>query len=124
MYTLIQQAMEEVQVYQKMAWAVVLEVTSSDEEVFPPKVFCYQSEGAEEGARAWFTTVCSPADLAEYPEDAPAPGSEVQQPFFRKSAVTLVSRNPRDIELLIEQIQTRINMLQANLTAINNLNAP
>ncbi len=121
---MIQQASEEVQVYRQLAWSVALSVTSSNDELYPPKVFCFQSEGPEEGARAWFTTVCTPAGMLEYPEDSPAPGDDLQQPFFRRSSVTLVSRNPRDLELLIAQIQGRITMLEAHLTAINNLNAP
>lgn len=113
---------EEVKVYKQTAWSVTLEVTSDLSDDFPPEVFVFQTEGPEPDARAWFSTVATPADLQEYPTDAPAiQEGDLQQPYFRLNKVQFVSRNPHDIEQLIKMVERRVAMLEANLEALNNL---
>jgi len=123
-YTLYRQTAEEVLVAKQTAWSVRLDVDSSDPVVFPPAVFVFQTETFEPDSRAWFTTVATPADLEEYPVDVPAEPQEVQQPYFRKTWVQLVSRNAEDLEELVQKVFQRLRLLAANIQALHRLSAP
>lgn len=121
-YSIERQDAEEVKVYKQTAWSVSLVVSSDNVTDYPPEIFVFQSEGPEPEARAWFSTVATPADLVEYPTDAPAVQDGVsQQPYFRLNTVQFVSRNARDIEQLIKMVERRVALLEANLEAINTL---
>lgn len=124
-YTLTRQASDTVQMAQQTAWAVRLVVTSADPVNYPPKVFVFQAEDPSDvNTKAWFTAVASPSQLEEYPEDAPAGVVEgVQQPYFRLSELTLISRNADDIEKLVDQVFKQLTMLSKNLEALRRLSS-
>jgi len=124
-YTLVQTAPAEVINAPSMAWGMTLTVTSSDLDDYPPEVFVFQAEDFTVNARAWFSTVASPADMLEYPLNAPAaPVGGVQQPYFRKATLTLISRSASDLEALIEEIKGRIVILERNLRSLLTLSPP
>ena len=122
-YTLIQQAPVEQQVAGRTAWSVTVTVRSSNELAWPSKIFVFQAEDpADPLTRGWFTAVASPAQLQEYPEDAPVIDSGAdQQPYYRLDSVEIVTRNPDDITALVEQIYEEADLLYLNLKAMNNL---
>lgn len=118
-YDLAQTSPAEVVGAPQTAWGILLEVTSSDAEDYPAEVFVFQVEDFTEDARAWFSTVATAADTLEYPVDAPAePVEGVQQPYFRKDTLRLVSRSPADLADLVEAIRVRIVILERNLRAL------
>lgn len=128
-YTLVRSAITTEPVSSKTAWAVQLTVETDDEPARPSKVFVYQAEDpSDPNTRGWFTAVASPAQLEEYPEDAPAAPSSagsdsvtVQQPYYRLDTVTLISRNASDIETLVDKIQGQLEVLSRNLDAIDSM---
>ena len=124
-YTLVQTAPAEVINAPSMAWGMTLVITSSAPDDYPPGVFVFQVEDFSPNARAWFSTVASPADMLEYPVDAPAaPVEGVQQPYFRKATLNLVSRSPSALEALVAEIKGRIVFLERNLRSLLTLSPP
>lgn len=109
------------------SWSARLTVTSSDVVLYPPKVFVFQAEDpANPATRGWFTAVASPAQLEEYPEDAPAEvvSGESQQPYYRVDSLQLVTRSADDINNLVADIRLELAQLTRNLDAIRNLQEP
>lgn len=125
-YTIIQQAPVEVPVNGRTAWSVTLTVRSSDDLAYPPKVFVFQAEDpANPDTRGWFTAVASPAQLLEYPEDNPAIDSgEAQQPYYRLDSVALVTRNPGDLDEIIQKVFEEVDFLYRNLKALEVMAEP
>lgn len=104
---------------------MLLVVTSSDAVNYPAETFVFQAEDFTENARAWFSTVATTGDIQEYPVDAPAaPVNGLQQPYFRKDQLILVSRSPYDLERLIAEIEGRLLILERNLSALYSLQTP
>lgn len=119
--------MKPVEVLEQTAWSVKLTATSEDPEIYPEEIFVYQAEDPDDPeTRGWFTAVASPAMLLEYPVGAPAPyGSDnLQQPYYRLSEVTLVSRSADALEALVDQIVEATTNLWANLLAAGELENP
>ncbi len=123
MYQLQRQDSSPVQVAGQTAWSVALTVTSSNDEQYPPKVFVFQVEDPDAAEpRAWFTAVATPAQLLEYPEDEPAAPTEgLWQPYFRTSELTLVSRNPEDLEETYQKVLGELGALRRNIDALGQL---
>lgn len=124
MYTLTQSELLRETLHEKAAWAVTLDVTSSDAVNFPPQVFVYQvEEPGNANSRAWFTAVASAAQLEEYPADepvSPEAGGE-HQPFYRLSRMTFVTRSPALAQEFIEKVKIHLKQLQTDLIAIEAL---
>jgi len=82
-------------------------------------VFRRFSAGAgETEPRDEFTNVASPADMEEYPENAP---NETGRPFFRLSSADLVLRNLEDANEVWEYIQEEVAALVTGLDRMDDL---
>lgn len=106
---------------QRTAWSLALSVTSDEPVGYPPAVFVFQEESPGDPAtRGWFTAIASPAQLLEYPVNATAEpeGDGLWQPYYRKAALTLVSRHPADLEQLYREIEAEILRLRLDLDAL------
>lgn len=120
-YTLTKQDLQETVIAEQTAWSVKLVVTSSDEVLYPPKVFVFQAEDpANPDTRGWFTAVATPAQLLEYPEDAPVNASgELQQPYYRLDHVQFVSRNTSQLVALTADLMEELQLLADNIRALS-----
>jgi hypothetical protein len=101
---------------------VRLRITASDAYLMPSKVFAYlllpmkPGAGEREGA---FSHVCSPTDLAEYPEDDPIPGSRPE--WFRLDYVDVHLRSRSEVKALIQDIVDDVQALKSTLDIMDNL---
>lgn len=82
----------------------------------PNKVFAYSlsplvaGETVRTGA---FSHVCSPSDLADYPEDAPTPG--VRPEWFRLNYVDVVLRSRTEVHAFIRDVADDVYRLKTSL---------
>jgi hypothetical protein len=116
-------AFEETEVSERTAWSASVTVSSDDPD-FPTKIMVFQAEDpADPNTRGWFTAIANPAQLEEYPEDAPAPAGEGETmiPFYRTDTVVLVSRNAVDLQRVIDEIREEVTLLEDNIAAIATL---
>lgn len=112
---------ENVSVLKQTAFSIRLDVTSDDGSLYPPKVFVMQQP--PEGDPS-FCCVASPVQILDYPEDAAGdPVDGVQQPYFRVSSVTIVSRSPLRLQDFIRRAEEELEILENSMDALNSLNA-
>lgn len=101
---------------------VRVRITATAAEEMPTKVFAYlllpmrPGAGARDGA---FSHVCSPTDLAEYPEDDPIPGHRPE--WFRLDYVDVHLRSRSEAKQLIQDVTDDVNALKATLDLMDNL---
>ena len=99
---------------------VRLEVTEAN--LMPAKLFAYilmpmmPGAGQREGA---FSHICSPTDLAEYPEDEPLAG--IRPEWFRLNYVDVHLRSRSEAKRLIQDIVDDVNALKNTLDLMDTL---
>lgn len=102
--------------------AVRVRIEASQGDLMPEKIFAYlllpmkPNAGAREGA---FSHVCSPVDLAEYPEDDPIPGYRPE--WFRLNYVDVHLRSRAEAKRFIQDVLDDVNALKNTLDVIDTL---
>lgn len=97
-------------------------VTAADAHLMPTKVFAYlllpmkPGAGEREGA---FSHICSPTDLAEYPEDEPIPGSRPE--WFRLDYVDVHLRSRSEVKRFIQDVVDDVQALKSTLDIMDTL---
>ncbi len=97
-------------------------ITATDANLMPSKIFAYlllpmkPGAGEREGA---FSHICSPTDLAEYPEDDPIPGSRPE--WFRLDYVDVHLRARSEVKAFIQDVVDDVQALKAALDLMDNL---
>jgi hypothetical protein len=97
-------------------------IEAADAELMSDKVFAYlllpmkPAAGEREGA---FSHVCSPTDLAEYPEDEPIPG--VRPEFFRLNYVDVQLRSRSEAKAFIQDVTDDVQRLKTTLDIMDTL---
>jgi hypothetical protein len=97
-------------------------ITAVDAHLMPTKVFAYlllpmkPGAGEREGA---FSHVCSPTDLAEYPEDEPLAGYRPE--WFRLDYVDVHLRSRSEAKTLIQDVIDDVQALKITLDLMGNL---
>lgn len=87
-----------------------------------PNVFAYRllPLNANTGETAGhFDHVCSPVDLAEYPEEVPHPGAS--PPWFRLAFVDVLLRSWAEADNFVESVLSDLRRLKATLTRVQTL---
>lgn len=101
---------------------VRLRIEAVDAVGMPTKVFAYQSlpmRPATNESVAAFDHVCSPPDLADYPEDAPLPGSRPD--WLRTNFVDLLLRSNHEAQAVLQQVIADVAALKFSLDATDKL---
>lgn len=99
---------------------VRIEATAA--ELMSPKVFAYlmmpmkPAAGEREGS---FSHICSPTDLAEYPEDEPIPGHRPE--WFRLNYVDVHLRSRSEAKRLIQDVTEDVQRLKVTLDLMDTL---
>lgn len=99
---------------------VRIEATSA--ELMPAKVFAYllmpmrPAAGEREGA---FSHVCSPTDLAEYPEDDPIAGQRPE--WYRLNYIDVHLRSRYEAKRLIQDVTDDVQRLKSTLDLMDTL---
>lgn len=99
-------------------------ITASQPRDMPSKIFRYREIPIQPGQAArlgHFAGVCSPADLEEYPEDAPHTNAD--PPMYRLAAVDMVFRSRAEAEAAWADIQSEVEILVATLNTMDVLEA-
>lgn len=102
--------------------AVRIRITAVASCDMPTHVFAYRClpTNPETGAAAaTFSHVCSPVDLAEYPEDAPVPGASPQ--WFRATFVDILVRSTAEAANFLALVREDLRALKAALDRIDTL---
>lgn len=84
------------------------------------KIFAYRllPKNPKTGSkRGFFSHICSPADLEDYPEDEPIPTHV--PPWFRLSYVDVLLRSTTEAEAFIEDVRSDIRRLLRSLKAVD-----
>lgn len=84
------------------------------------KIFAYRllPKNPKTGAkRGFFSHICSPADLEDYPEDEPIPTHV--PPWFRLNYVDVLLRSTTEAEAFIEDVRSDIRRLLRSLKAVD-----
>lgn len=87
----------------------VTETAGIDDALFAYQVVPPAGGGTEYGAK--FSHVCSPADVEEYPKDAPGSGDN----FYRLAEIDIIFRNLKLLEDAWEKIQNDFTELVRTL---------
>jgi hypothetical protein len=101
---------------------VRVRIEATDAELMPEKIFAYlmlpmrPGAGEREGA---FSHVCSPTDLAEYPEDEPIVGHRPE--WFRLNYVDVHLRSRSEAKRFIQDVTDDVNSLKATLDTMDTL---
>ncbi len=99
-----------------------LRIDITDASGMPKKIFAYQSlpmrPATNERAHA-FDHVCSPPDLADYPEDNPLPNSHPD--WLRLSYVDLFLRAETEAQAFLHQVIADIQSLKYTLDVLDTL---
>lgn len=101
---------------------VRVRIEAVNAEEMPNKIFAYlllpmlPGAGARTGA---FSHVCSPTDLAEYPEDDPIPGHRPE--WFRLNYIDVHLRSRSEAKKLIQDVTDDVNALKATLDLMDTL---
>lgn len=87
----------------------------------PVKVFAYRMEPVDPygTAHGFFSHICSPVDLAEYPEDAPTAGQAPE--WFRLSYVDIFVRSVREAEDFIQIVKADVRRLVRTLNKMDTI---
>lgn len=102
--------------------AVRVRIEASNGNLMPEKIFAYlllpmkPGAGEREGA---FSHVCSPVDLAEYPEDEPIPGHRPE--WFRLSYVDVHLRSRAEAKRFIQDVLDDVDRLKNTLDTMETL---
>lgn len=97
-------------------------VQLSQARLMPAKLFRYREIPIQPGQTARhgvFDGVCSPADLEEFPEDAPQTNAD--PPWYRRDSVDLVFRSRVEADEALGSIQADITILIDSLNAMDHL---
>lgn len=98
----------------KHAWALTIVAEGIN---MPSDIFVYRVESAESSGDT-FRCIASVNDLYEFPRiRAPYTEGDNQIPYYRRSQVELICRNPVDAERVWEQIKEDVDDLIANYNA-------
>ena len=101
---------------------VRVRIEASDAEQMPSKIFAYAllpmkpAAGEREGA---FSHVCSPTDLAEYPEDEPLAGQRPE--WFRLNYIDVHLRSRYEAKRLIQDVTDDVQSLKSTLDLMDTL---
>jgi hypothetical protein len=101
---------------------VRVRIEAAEAALMPDKVFAYlllpmkPAAGEREGA---FSHICSPTDLAEYPEDDPLPG--VRPEFFRLNYVDVQLRSRSEAKAFIQDVCDDVQRLKNTLDLMDTL---
>ena len=101
---------------------VRVRLEANNAENMPNKIFAYlllpmqPGAGVREGA---FSHVCSPTDLAEYPEDDPIPGHRPE--WFRLNYIDVHVRSRSEAKALIQDVANDVAHLKATLDTMDTL---
>jgi len=93
----------------------VSQVSGVDDALFAYQVMPPAGGGTEYGAE--FSHVCSPADIEEYPRDAPVSGKD----FYRLTEIDIIFRNLKLLEDAWEKIQNDFTELVRTLENMDTL---
>lgn len=88
----------------------------------PRKVFAYRTLPRNPRTNeevGYFDHVCTPADLEDYPEDAPLPGHRPK--WFRLDYVDVLLRSYAEVEAFIDDVRTDLDRLVATLDRMDQL---
>lgn len=102
--------------------AVRVRIEAASANLMPAKIFAYlllpmkPGAGEREGA---FSHVCSPVDLAEYPEDEPIPGHRPE--WFRLNYVDVHLRSRAEAKQFIQDVLDDVNRLKNTLDVMDTL---
>ena len=97
-------------------------VEALDPWLMPDEIFRFERRPWSPANEAdFFDGVCSPADLEEYPPDAPDPGSASK--FFRKKIIDLVFRSQSEADEAWDLIQEEVDVLVSTLNLMDRLTA-
>lgn len=91
-------------------------IETSDAVDMPNKVFAYLTAPLQPGettATGAFNHVCSPADLEDYPEDAPLPGA--RPGWFRLDYVDVILRSRTEVHAFIRDTAADVHQLKRSL---------
>lgn len=101
---------------------VRVRITAANAELMPNKIFAYllmpMKPGAGQRVGA-FSHICSPTDLAEYPEDEPIPGHRPE--WFRLDYVDVHLRSRSEAKKLIQDIYDDVQNLKNTLDLMDTL---
>jgi len=101
---------------------VRVRIEAANAELMPEKIFAYlllpmkPAAGEREGA---FSHVCSPTDLAEFPEDDPVPG--VRPEWFRLNYVDVQLRSRSEAKQFIQDVIDDVQRLKSTLDTMDTL---
>jgi hypothetical protein len=101
---------------------VRVRITATNAELMPDKVFAYllmpmkPAAGEREGA---FSHVCSPSDLAEYPEDEPIVGHRPE--WFRLNYIDVHLRSRSEAKRLVQDVSEDVQRLKVTLDTMDTL---
>lgn len=88
----------------------------------PTSIFAYRNlpvDPATGSQAGWFSHVCSPVDLEEFPENAPIPTHHPQ--WFRLSYVDVLLRSRVEANAFIEDVCDDVRRLQHTLTIMDTI---
>ena len=91
-------------------------VVASDAALMPTKIFAYMMMPLVPGTPAKvgaFDHICSPVDLADYPEDAPIANSRPE--WFRLNYVDVLLRSRAEVNAFIRDVAEDVQRLKATL---------
>jgi hypothetical protein len=102
--------------------AVRVRIEVANASNMPTKIFAYMAQPLAAGAEtrtSAFDHVCSPADLEEFPEDAPISG--LQPAWFRLSYIDIVLRARTEAHIFIREVAEDVYYLKQSLDATDRI---
>jgi hypothetical protein len=100
--------------------AIRVRIESVCAEGMPTKIFAYRmlpKNPATGASRGYFSHICSPVDLEDYPEDAPIP-THVPK-WFRLGYVDVLLRSEIEAEAFIRDVRGDVLRLKRSLDAVD-----
>jgi hypothetical protein len=100
------------------SFKLIIEAVNAEN--MPSKIFVNQRvhNFAKSSIEDVFCAVCTPTQLEDFDEDAPAQGTS----YFRVSKVELVARTPEALKDVFDSILFEVKKLVVDLTALDDLN--